>query len=260
MINSTRRAFSVQQKFELGGYRYFASSQTNLSILDFFRSKKDTATLTKKSTDELISKVEKDDVSLTSDINKKIPILGKRNVEQLNRWKTKMNNFKVESWVPEKSKYYYGLKQYDSNDLKLEKYGELINNLLLTSYNKFYPNNQLESISQFNSNLNNDLSLKFKFFKYIQITFGLKISDMNLTQINTLQALNDFLKTELKPNKTIINEKLPNAIYLNPQDFKNTNVYIDSSISPKEKQKKFNKLIMKLNKVEKLEKQKLIQA
>ncbi|GMG39734.1 unnamed protein product [[Candida] boidinii] len=78
----------------------------------------------------------------------------------------------------------------------------------------------------------------------------LYLNYLKLTQLNNLLKLKNHLVRELNPSKIELNEKLPNAIYLNPEEFIGTNISIGDHVFEKQKSKHFKKLIKKANKLE----------
>lgn len=226
--------------------RSFSSSSLKYSILDYFRSKPSTPAVAQPSTKEVMKKAEQSEVSL-----EKIPIIGKRNKLRDELWKTRMNGFEVNSWIPEKSVY----TELIASDSNIEP-TVVIKNLLLKTYNDKLSAN-LDAVTE--DITLNDLQKRFELIKQIQLDFGVKISDYELTTLNSLTKVEKYLNKKLL-NPTRFNEKEPNAIYLDEDAFKGTNVSIKSYVSEALKEKKFNALLRQAKKLEKLENRKLLDS
>ena len=230
--------------------RCFSTSSKKLSIMDYFKfyKKKDSDIVPTKKTEQVIDEIENNKVDYKK---KKITILGKKNPELYDKQVIfkNLNGFTVNRWIPKET--YYKLKL--SNKNPENTYIDVIDSIIPELYNKFYLRNSNESpisLESFESINLNDLYQRFIFIKQVQIKFGIEISDLKLTQLNNLLKLKNHLVRELNPSKIELNEKLPNAIYLNPEEFIGTNISIGDHIFEKQKSKHFKKLIKKANKLE----------
>ncbi|GMM27555.1 hypothetical protein DAMA08_002710 [Martiniozyma asiatica (nom. inval.)] len=86
----------------------------------------------------------------------------------------------------------------------------------------------------------NDLSLRFKVIKQIQVDSGVSITDIALTQLSTLDELTQYVISKINDTSS---EITPDAIELNPQDFAGTNVHVGSFVYESEKKKMWQKLV-----------------
>ncbi|ODV85053.1 hypothetical protein CANARDRAFT_199750 [[Candida] arabinofermentans NRRL YB-2248] len=222
-------------------YRSFSSTSSQLSILDYFKFYKKSNPSTElepkpKPTSEIIQELETK--SKPIEFKRRIEIIGQRNPRHTDKEiiRKNLNNFKIHSWIPHNSKY----SKKNTTETTYEKEIETLLNSILSNF----------EIPSHDFKLNN-LEQRFKLLKNVQISFGLQIPDLKITQLTTPLEIQKYLIDELNPLKPIYNEHEPNAIRLNNDEFKGSNVSIGEWVFEKQKAQVFRKLIKKSKRLEK---------
>lgn len=225
--------------------RSFSTTRPSRSILDYFKAR-DKKTAAPK-TEQVMGKATEGDIKVDT---AKIPILGRKNPAD-GEWKNKMNGFNSTSWIPTDSVFKRTLSDKS-------KYASVVDEMLTSMYNQVY--GASITSNDFASTKLNNLELRFKLIKKAQKEFGVHISDITMTRSQDLAQLQEFLHSQLDPNKLPFNEKVPQAIHLNASDYKNSNVYINSSVSEKVKTQKFKQLLQKATKLQQEENRRALES
>ncbi|KAG7767647.1 hypothetical protein KL931_003460 [Ogataea haglerorum] len=219
--------------------RQFHNSVVRPSVLDYFRfyRKKDTVPETPtKDTKEVIKEIEtKTRDPVTSN---KIVILGKHNSEFSDEKiaQKAMEGFVFTTWLPRKS-------EFSKRNNGSQPYQEVVSELL-TEIFKIHAPSTASDIKL------DDLALRFKILKDVQIKFGTSIPDIKLSQLDSFDKIERYLVAKLDPKSQLFNEKVPDAVHLDPKDFEGTNITVGEYVFESQKRKEVKKLYRKAKKAE----------
>ncbi|KAG7694929.1 hypothetical protein KL930_001252 [Ogataea haglerorum] len=219
--------------------RQFHNSVVRPSVLDYFRfyRKKDTVPETPtKDTKEVIKEIEtKTRDPVTSN---KIVILGKHNSEFSDEKiaQKAMEGFVFTTWLPRKS-------EFSKRNNGSQPYQEVVSELL-TEIFKIHAPSTASDIKL------DDLALRFKILKDVQIKFGTSIPDIKLSQLDSFDKIERYLVAKLDPKSQLFNEKVPDAVHLDPKEFEGTNITVGEYVFESQKRKEVKKLYRKAKKAE----------
>ncbi|KAG7846887.1 hypothetical protein KL941_002680 [Ogataea angusta] len=220
--------------------RQFHNSVVRPSVLDYFKfyKKKDTAPETPvKDTKEVIKEIEtKTRDPVTSN---KVVILGKYNSEfsDAKVAQRAMEGFVFSTWLPQKS-------EFSKRNTGSRLYQEVVSELLTEIFKTHVP-----SINALDLKLD-DLALRFKLLKDVQIKFGTSIPDIKLSQLDSFDKIERYLLGKLDPKSQLFNEKVPDAVHLDPKEFEGTNITVGDYVFESQKRKEIKKLHRKAKKAE----------
>ncbi|ANZ73409.1 BA75_01105T0 [Komagataella pastoris] len=222
--------------------RYFRVTVPKGSLLDFFKRGSNPTEVVKphykKSTDQLIEKIEHNQGELlTSSKSTFIPIIGKESLSDSVSGK-ELNGFQINRWIPRRSIY--------SKKLAASSQYQTAVNIILDSTYTHVTGRSVDDSAELS-----DIQERFKLIKKVQINFGLIISDIELTRTHTLGQLRNLLLQKLDPSLKVVDEQLPNAIYVDPTAYMTTNVSVGEFLGSKQKEVKFNELLKSVQRVEK---------
>ena len=141
----------------------------------------------------------------------------------------RLGNFKVNTWL---------------NTKKITTV-EQLDEILLSSWKEIDASTKITNIEELVKTELYDLNVRFQYFKKVQQQSGYSVSDLVLTGSSTIKILRShFVHNVLSREAMSYNEKLPNALHLDENSFKDLpNVVIDKEIKRKDIKKKFNKLL-----------------
>ncbi|KAG7797064.1 hypothetical protein KL929_002770 [Ogataea haglerorum] len=219
--------------------RQFHNSVVRPSVLDYFRfyRKKDTVPETPtKDTKEVIKEIEtKTRDPVTSN---KIVVLGKHNSEFSDEKiaQKAMEGFVFTTWLPRKS-------EFSKRNNGSQPYQEVVSELL-TEIFKIHAPSTASDIKL------DDLALRFKILKDVQIKFGTSIPDIKLSQLDSFDKIERYLVAKLDPKSQLFNEKVPDAVHLDPKEFEGTNITVGEYVFESQKRKEVKKLYRKAKKAE----------
>ncbi|KAG7927175.1 hypothetical protein KL925_002546 [Ogataea polymorpha] len=220
--------------------RQFHNSVVRPSVLDYFKfyKKKDAAPETPvKDTKEVIKEIEtKTRDPVTSN---EVVILGKHNSEFSDEKVSKkaLEGFVFNTWLPEKS-------EFSNRNTGSLPYQEVVSELLTEIFKTHVP-----SINASDLKLD-DLALRFKLLKEVQIKFGTSIPDIKLSQLDSFDKIERYLLDKLDPKSQLFNEKLPDAVYLDPKEFEGTNITVGEYVFESQKRKEIRNLYQKAKNAE----------
>ncbi|KAI0464818.1 hypothetical protein LJB42_000028 [Komagataella kurtzmanii] len=222
--------------------RYFRVTVPKGSLLDFFKRGSNPTEVVKprhkKSTEQLIEKIEENQGELSSSSKSTfIPIIGKDSLSGSKSGK-ELNDFQIHRWIPRRSIY--------SKKLAASYQYQTAINIVLDSTYTHVTRRSIDDAAELS-----DIQERFKLIKKVQINFGLIISDVELTRVHTLGQLRNLLFEKLDPCLKVVDEQLPNAIYVDSTAYTSTNVSVGEFLGSKQKQIKFNELLKRVEKVEK---------
>lgn len=220
--------------------RCFSISRTNKSVLDYFKffKKKNDDAPKSKDTNEVIKEVEAKQDEL--ELAEKIEILGRKNPRYTDKEliKENLNGFQIHRWIPKSNSFVNSL--YNSDNYASQVSAKL--DTIFTDKNL----SKTQTID--------DLYTRFNIFKTIQKLFIIQIPDSKFTELNSFDSIESYLIKNLDPALKLSkkSEFQPDAVDLNPEDFKGTNVSVGEWTFEKEKQRTYKKLLKKASDLEKL--------
>lgn len=226
--------------------RGFASTPVAGSILDYlkFYKKKKPELPKERATEDVIEDVEQH--KEIEDIHK-VKIIGRRDPRQFDKKLIlkNLNGFTGDSWIPKKSLYTITIEK------EAETTKEEVGKLYPSVVSKLLGDIQSQTLKEGDAHTElNNLAQRFNILKQVQRTFGIYISDLQLTALSNFDLIQKYLLEELNPQKIPVDEIVPDRINWNPAEFEGTNISIGKYVFESQKSRKLKKLLRKANKLE----------
>ncbi|KAH3668796.1 hypothetical protein OGAPHI_002551 [Ogataea philodendri] len=215
--------------------RQFHSSASRASILDYFKfyKKKETEPqVPVKDTKQVIKEIEtRTQAPVAANT---VVMLGKHNSEYSDKKlrQQAMEGFVLSSWIPAKS-------EFSKKNVQPELYKDQITEILTSVFQRHVPATPASELKLDN------LALRFKLLKDVQIKFGLSIPDFKLSQLDSFSTIRDYLYQRLDPEGFVIDEKVPDAVHFRPGEFDGTNITVGKYVFESQKKKEVKKLYRK---------------
>lgn len=237
---------SVRPSYSVPLQRQFHSGrQTQMDILGFLRGRKEQpglAPVKAESTSKVIKDIEerqsRNEMSKNLD-PVELEVIGLP-VEELEWNETQRNGFEVNAFPihqvnPEVTQQEVDVALYNAYSEVVLKNPSSADNITIPAE---WVNTEIT-----------DLTVRLQFLKHIMKALNTAIADNKLVDLSSINALQGYFSTKAIGRK--FNEKEPDAIYLDPNDFKGTNITIlDAPISKKERLAKWQQLVEEARKAE----------
>lgn len=236
-----QRAAALRVCRQVGGQRSFSQTTQRQDLFDFLRRRsikprdeepKPTATESstpaqpQKKTSDVMSEVESS--SSSEPVKQSLRIVGKPPSIQ-ETWESEKNGFDLSSPWPIKL-------------VAPELTSEAVMNALETNYAKIVEPKLTEKPADWKSAKLDDLQLRFDFSKAVIAELQVSIPDRVLSQLSTIGDIHDYYLDQVVGR--IFNEKLPDAVYFNNEDFEGTNVtFVDADKEKKESKLRWKRLV-----------------
>lgn len=207
-----------------------------MDYFKFFNKKSSAQTPQVKDTKEVIENLQENQDKIKT--NDKIEILGRKNPRYTDKAiiEENLNGFKINRWIPKSNEF--------SKQLTTENYRSEISKEL----ERIFSTLNLSTTAEID-----DLFKRFQLLKTVQQSFILSIPDSKFTLLNSFDALQTYLFTNLNPSLKLSkkSEFQPDAVDLNPSDFQGTNVSISEFVFKSDKERAYKSLLKKASKLEK---------
>jgi RNase H-fold protein (predicted Holliday junction resolvase) len=237
------RSYVARQQKQL----FHSSGTQSLDLFGFLKGRKEQAApvpSTKKLIKDIEERESRNEVSLKEPVDLEVIGLPPRDYSV---WtEEERNGFTVEA---------FPISQVNS-----ELTGEQVQAALVKAYNEINAA-AVESISEeIASKTFEDFNARLQFLKSVEKTLKTAVSDSKIIELDSIQAIANHFNNFVIGRQ--FNEKEPDAIYLNPEDFKGTNItLVDESLSTKKaKSKTWDRLVEQARKAQEEELEKSLEG
>lgn len=144
-------------------------------------------------------------------------------------WETEKNGFDLSNPWPTK---------LNNSELSIEQ----VENALLKNYTEIIQPTLNTSVEDWMKTELNDLKLRFDYTKAVISQLNVSIPDRVLSEMNQISDLYDYYVDNVVGK--IVNEKLPDAIYFDPNEFEGTNItFVDADKEKKDSKQRWKNLV-----------------